>query len=140
MKRFSAALLLAIAISGCGTPPPGGPASCSAWHCDLPASAPLAWTRPDGGKPGVLDISRTGDLCERHAAKSPFVLCGRFLFVFGIVPGLAFAYLSFRVLWLIDRHGPGLARFGERGGRRILFGTPLAVAVGWLAFFVARAW
>jgi len=138
--RLAALLLLSIVLPGCGSPPAMGPMTCSAWHCDLPSSAPLAWTRPDGGQPGRLDISRTGDLCEKHAAKSPFALAGRFAFVFGIVPAFAFAYLSFRVLWIVDRYGPGLARFGEANGRRILFGTPAAIFLGWLVFFAIRAW
>lgn len=138
--RRALATLAFLLIAGCGSPDTMGPRPCAAWHCDLPASAPLAWTRPDGGKPGMLDISRNGDLCERHAAKTPFALAGRFVLVFGIVPSLAFAYIAFRVLWIYDRHGPGLAKLGEQTGRRVLFGVPLAVMVGWLAFFLVRAW
>ena len=135
-------LLIVLAAGGCGggAPITTGPSPCAAWNCDRPASAPLAWTRPGGGEPGALDVSRSGDLCELHAAKTPFVLAGRFVLVFGVVPALAFGYIAFRVLYIFDRHGPGLARFGEAGGRRILFGVPLLVVAGWLAFFAARAW
>lgn len=68
------------------------------------------------------------------------MLAGRFALVFGLVPALALGYLAFRVLWVLDRHGPGLARLGERRGRQVLFAAPLLVTAGWLAFFAARAW
>jgi hypothetical protein len=98
-------------------------------------------TRPEGAAPpGRLDISFRGDLCERHVSQSPFVLAGRFLLVFGLVPAFAFGYIAFRVLWIFDKHGPGLAWFGEQAGRRVLFGVPIAVVIGWLGFFLVRAW
>lgn len=138
--RFAAGLLLLALASGCaGEAPATGPGTCSAWHCDLPVASPLAWTRPaEGG--GPLDISQVSILCERHAAQSPFVLAGRWIFMVGIVPALGFAYLGFRVLWIFDRYGPGLGHLGETAGRRVLFGIPAMIAAGWLVFFLVRAW
>lgn len=141
LRRFAPVFVAAALAGGCAAEG-DGPRTCAAWHCELPAlaSSPLAFTRPQPQGGGPLDISRTSILCERHAAQSPFVLAGRWLFVIGVVPALGFAYLSFRVLWVFDRYGPGLGHLGETAGRRVLFGVPILVAVGWLAYFVVRAW
>ena len=88
-----------------------------------------------------MDILSTGDLCTRHAAKAPFALATRFVVVCALFPAMLMAWVSFRILYLIDQHGPGLATWmGTRRKARIaLFSTPFLLSGGWLLIFVLRA-
>lgn len=129
---------LCLLATGCGA---AGEArgTCSAVHCADTASAPLAWTRPDGGARG-FDLTSTGDLCPRHAAKVPFALTARFLLVFGFVPALLIGYAAFRVLYVFDRFGSAFDRLGPRGRKLVMAGIPLLAHLGWLALYASRAW
>ncbi len=115
------------------------PGTCSAWGCDAPATAPLAWTRPGGGGAG-LDLSRSGDLCERHAEKLPFALTTRFALMFGLVPAALFGYATWRILYVVDSWGDGLTRIFRYRARAAFVGLPIATSLLWLLFFAARAW
>ena len=132
---FLAALLL---LSACAPKERG---QCAAWGCHEMSSAPLAWTRPGGDARG-MDILSTGDLCVRHAGKVPFVLVPRFGVFFAIFPAMLLGWVSFRILYVVDQHGPGLLRWFtyRQTATRLLFGAPPLLALAWLAFFVLRAW
>jgi hypothetical protein len=113
---------------------------CAAWGCHEISSAPLAWTRPGGDARG-MDLLSTGDLCPRHAAKLPFVLVTRCFVFFAVFPAILLGWVSFRVLNLLDQHGPGLPRWvGDRPAKPLLFGAPPLLSLAWLGFFALRAW
>ena len=138
MGRLLAFLLLLVLATGCAAKAPG---QCAAWGCHEPASAPLAWTRPDGGAQATSILS-SGDLCARHAEKTPFVFVARFVVFFAVFPALLLTWVSFRLLYIVDQHGPGLPKFtggNEARARALLFGAPTALGLAWLAFFAVRA-
>ncbi len=125
-------------LAGCGAKAPG---QCAAWGCHQTATSPLAWTRPDGGAQAAGFLS-SGDLCARHADKVPFVFVARFVVFFAIFPALLATWVAFRLLYVVDQHGPGLPRFtgnDERRARLLLFAAPPLVGLAWLAFFALRA-
>lgn len=130
---------VSVLAAGCGAGGGDARGTCSAVHCAETASAPLAWTRPDGGARG-FDLTSTGDLCPRHAAKVPFALTARFLLVFGFVPALLIGYAAFRVLYVFDRFGGTFDRLGPRGRKLVMAGIPLLAHAAWLALYVSRAW
>ena len=49
-------------------------------------------------------------------------------------------WVAFRILYVIDQHGPGLPRYlGDRLAKPVILSSPFVVGIGWLAFFAARA-
>ena len=87
-----------------------------------------------------MDILSSGDLCARHAAHVPFVFVMRFAVFFGAFPALLGGWVAFRILYVIDQHGPGLPKYlGEKWARPVLFASPFVIGSAWLAFFAARA-
>lgn len=132
-------LLLAALLLLCACAPKER-GQCAAWGCHETATAPLAWTRPGGDARG-MDLLSTGDLCARHAGQVPFVLVARFFVFFAVFPAMLLGWVSFRVLYLVDQHGPGLPRWvGERAAKPLLFGLPPLFSLAWIAFFALRAW
>lgn len=132
-----ARLALPLLLAGCAAKAPN---QCAAWGCHRVASDPLAWTRP--GAEAQSGFLSTGDLCPEHVAKVPFVFVTRYFVFYAIFPALIGGWVIFRILYVVDQHGPGLPSFlkgSEERARRLLFGLPVLASAAWLAFFTARA-